>query len=290
MWYNIIPIIIILVCGAVVFYIIRKKFPAVSNLDLTNLPQEKERRVKQQIIASRLKRNIAHWFVWFKKISQPVWEKFAEWFKNLYRRLLEAQENLKHSQPTNNNNISEIGQLFATAEEMKKREDYNKAEKLYIQVISLDSKNIAAFKMLGQLYLEMGKLTEAKETLQHVLKLTEEDAEVYEKLASLAQKNSELDEAQKYYSQSLQLNNANSQNYFNLAEVYEESNNPKEAFKCLKEALKLSPKNPKYLDAMFNLSILMKDKAEALDAYKTLKEINPENGKLGDMKKQMDEL
>ncbi|MFA6551352.1 MAG: tetratricopeptide repeat protein, partial [Patescibacteria group bacterium] len=289
-WYNIIPIIIILVCGAVIFYIIRKKFPAVSNLDLANLPQEKEKRVKQQIIASRLKRNVTHWLVWLKRISQPVWEKLAEWFKNLYRRLLEARENLKHNQPADEDNVPEIGHLFATAEEMRKKEKYNEAEKLYIKVISLDSKNIVAFKMLGQLYLEMGKLTEAKETLRHVLKLTEEDAEVYEKLAELAQKNSELDEAQKYYSQSLQLNNANSQNYFNLAEVHEELNNPKEAFKCMKEALKLSPKNPKYLDAIFNLSILIKDKAEALDAYKALKEINPENGKLGEMKKQMDEL
>ncbi|MEK7068111.1 MAG: tetratricopeptide repeat protein, partial [Patescibacteria group bacterium] len=114
--------------------------------------------------------------------------------------------------------------------------------------------------------------------------------EVYAKLAAVARQNSELERAQEYYRQSLKLNSTNGQNYFDLAEVYAALNKPKEGAKCLKEALKIEPKNPKYLDAMFNLSILNKDKSEALDAYKILKEINPENGKLGEMKKQIDVL
>ncbi|OGF19941.1 hypothetical protein A3G56_02120 [Candidatus Falkowbacteria bacterium RIFCSPLOWO2_12_FULL_45_10] len=290
MWYNLIPLLLILVCGSVIIYIIKRKLPAVANVDLTNLPQEKEKRVKQRIITNRLKRNFGRWWLWLRKIGQPIFSKIREWAAGLYGRLLAARENLARETTKVEENVSEIDELFLAAEEAKKKEDYDEAERLYIRIISLDSKSAAAFKMLGQLYLEAGKLTEAKETLEHVLKLTAEDAEVYEKLATVARQNSELERAQEYYTQSLKLNNTNGQNYFNLAEVHEALNKPKEAAKCLKEALKIEPKNPKYLDAMFNLGILNKDKAEALDAYKALKEINPENGKLGEMKKQIDEL
>ncbi|PIT93993.1 hypothetical protein COU00_01385 [Candidatus Falkowbacteria bacterium CG10_big_fil_rev_8_21_14_0_10_43_11] len=290
MWYNIIPIFIIFICGIIIVYILKKKFPAVANLDLANLPQEKERMVKQRLVANRLKRSFGRSFLWLRKITRPIFIKIGEWFKEYYKKLLSARENLMRETAKTEDNISEIDEFFLAAEEAKKKEDYGEAEKMYIRAVSLDSKNISTFKMLGQLYLEMGKLFEAKETLKHVLKLTEEDAEVYAKLAEVAKKDNELDSAQEYYRQSLQLNSANGQNHFSLAEVYEELNNPKEAAKCLKEALKIEPKNPKYLDAMFSISIINKDKAEALDAYKALKEINPENGKLGEMKKQIDEL
>lgn len=259
-------------------------------MDLANLPQEKERMVKQRLVANRLKRSFGRSFLWLRKITRPIFIKIGEWFKEYYKKLLSARENLMRETAKTEDNISEIDEFFLAAEEAKKKEDYGEAEKMYIRAVSLDSKNISTFKMLGQLYLEMGKLFEAKETLKHVLKLTEEDAEVYAKLAEVAKKDNELDSAQEYYRQSLQLNSANGQNHFSLAEVYEELNNPKEAAKCLKEALKIEPKNPKYLDAMFSISIINKDKAEALDAYKALKEINPENGKLGEMKKQIDEL
>lgn len=290
MWYNLIPLLLILICAGVIIYVIKKKLPAVANLDLANLPQEKEKKVKQRIITNRLKRNLSRAWFWLRRIIQPISGKFREWAGDWYNRLVAARDNLARATVKTEENISEIDELFSAAAEAEKKENYAEAERLYIHIISLDSKNAAAFKLLGQLYLETGKLTEAKETLEHVLKLTAEDAEVYAKLAAVAKQNGELDRAQEYYRQSLKLNSTNGQNYFYLAEVYEALNKPKEGAKCLKEALKIEPKNPKYLDAMFNLSILNKEKAEALDAYKTLKDINPENAKLGEMKKQIDEL
>ena len=136
----------------------------------------------------------------------------------------------------------------------------------------------------------MQKPQEAKDTLEHVLKLTEEDSEVYAGLAELAKEKGSLEKSKSYYLQSINLSNDNGNNYLSLSEIYQSLGDYKEAAQNIKEALKIEPKNPRYLDAFFNLSILNKNKADALDAYKTLKNINPDNGKLEEMKKQIDAL
>ena len=47
MFFNIIPLLLILASLIVIVYIIKKKFPAIVNIDINNIPQEKEKRVKQ---------------------------------------------------------------------------------------------------------------------------------------------------------------------------------------------------------------------------------------------------
>ncbi len=289
MWYNLFPLILIFICGIVVIYIVTKKFPAVANLDLESFPKEKEKRAKQQIISNRLKRNLNKWYILLKKIIQPVVSFVSEFIKESYKKLLSARDNLSKSGGSGND-VTEISSLFLDAQEATKEENYNEAEKIYIHIISLDSKNSSAFKMLGQLYLKQGKVEEAKETLEHALKLTSEDAELYGNLAEVSKEKGQLERAKKHYEESIKLNNENGHYHFSLAEIHKSQNNLKESLKSMKEALKIEPKNPRYLDAMFEISIIAKDKAEALDAYKTLKSINPENGKLGEMKKQIDEL
>ncbi|MFH1325932.1 MAG: tetratricopeptide repeat protein [Candidatus Falkowbacteria bacterium] len=290
MLYNIIPLILILISGGVIIYIISKKFPAVVSLDVESIPQEKEKRVKQQIIHNRLKRNLNRGWVSIQRFLKPVTNWISNYIKQTYDKLINLKEHYARTSDIKQGSVDEIDDLFSSAEEFKRKEAYEEAEKCYIKIISLDSKNIEAFKKLGLLYLEIDKIEEAKSTLEHVLKLTEEDAEVYGNLADITKDKGNLKKSKEYYLRSIQLNNENGKNYLNLAEIYQSSGDNKEAMKAIKQALKIEPKNPKYLDAMFNLSILIKDKADALDAYKIMKAINPENQRLPEMKKEMDAL
>lgn len=290
MFYNIIPLILILICGLVIIYVITRKFPALANLDLSTIPQEKEARVKQQILQSRLKRKVNKWILVGNKLLYPLRIKIGRWIKTLYDKLRVLKENYQKESRAATKGDAAVNELFSEAEELIKKEEYEEAERKYIQAISIDSKNIKAFKLLGELYLVAKKLPEAKETFEHVLKLTAEDADVYAHLAEIAQAKGNLEKAKSNYLQSIELNNAKSQNYYNLADVYRAMNNNKEALNSIKEALKIEPNNPKYLDTMVNLSIITKEKADAWEAYKKLKEINPENKKLSEMKKQIDDL
>jgi len=290
MYYNLIPLLLILISAVVIIRIVVKKFPAVVNLDVASLPKEKEKNLKQQIINNRLRRNINKWFLLVKKSVNPLWTAIKEAVKRMYGNLLNTRASLSKTAHSGSVDSSDIDYMFNKAEEAKKNGEYEDAEKFYIHIISADSKNIAAFKMLGQLYFEQEKFEEARETLEHVLKLTKEDAEVYSQLAEVAGKGDNIEKAKDYYQQSIKLNNENGQTYFNLSQLHLSNNNYKEALANMKSALKVEPKNPRYLDGLFSLSILMKDKLEALSAYKTLKEINPDNAKLSEMKAQIDEL
>ncbi|OGF28956.1 hypothetical protein A2477_01345 [Candidatus Falkowbacteria bacterium RIFOXYC2_FULL_47_12] len=291
MYYNIIPLILILAAAIIIVRIVIRKFPAVVNLDVATLPQERERAAKQRIINTRFKRTVSRWFGWLRRSALPVGEKIKMWLTKLWQKLLTARDNLSQAAAMRPGAAPDaIEALVAQAQEAKEKEDFETAEKCYIRIISLESKNVAAFKLLGQLYFEQGKLIEARETLEHVLKLTQEDADVYTQLAEVAESEQQPDKAKTYYQQSLKLNSENARTLFRLAELNKETGGYQETLKNMKAALKIEPKNPRYLDGLFNVSILNKDKSEALDAYKALKEINPENAKLSEMKKQIDEL
>lgn len=289
MSYNLIPLILILVSGAVIIRVVTRKFPAIVNLDVESLPAEKEKRIKQQLVASRLRRNLNRWLLNLRRVVTPAWRGVSAWAKERYDGLLSARERMA-STVEGEDHESEVEGLFLQAEEARRREDYSAAEKMYVRIISLDSKNVQAFKELGYMYMEEQKLDEAHQTLEHVLKLTKEDAEVFTQLGDVAKKEGQLEAAKNYYQEAAKLSGETGQNHFNIADTYEQMGRYKEALKHIQEALAIEPKSPRYLDAFFNLAILLKDKAEALDAYKRLKEINPENAKLEDMKRMIDEL
>ena len=75
--YNIIPLIIILCCLAVIIFIISKKFPLLATFDVSSIPEEKEAETKQKIMAVRMERKIK---VFYNKFS-PIFEIIGNWFK-----------------------------------------------------------------------------------------------------------------------------------------------------------------------------------------------------------------
>ena len=230
------------------------------------------------------------WFLLARRMSHPLFAAVKEWGGVIWRKLLAARENLTHASPERSGGGADIAELFSQAAAAEKNDDAEAAEQCYIRIISLDSKNAAAFKMLGQFYFAQGKLAEARETLEHVLKLTREDSEIYAKIAEVAAKQADNDKAREYYQKSIKLNSENAQTHFHLAELNRQTGSYKDALDNLRAALLIEPKNPRYLDGLFAVSILVKDKVQALDAYKDLKGINPENAKLEEMKKQIDDL
>jgi len=285
--YNIIPLLLILISLSVIIVIVSRKFSVLASLDVDSIPAEKEAKFKERIISNRLKRNIIKWTAKFSSVLAPLGRSVGEFFTSKLRQLLEDKDNYRA--PESLAAEQTIAQLFAQAEEFKKRDDLSAAEKKYIEIISFDSKNIKAFKELGQIYFAKKELEEAKQTFEHILKL-KQDEDIYGQLAQIAKAKGDLSQARDEYLKSIQLNKQNAETHFNLSEVYRAMNKGREALASLKKALKLEPANPRYLDTMLEISIIIKDKAQALDAYDKLQKANPENNKLAEFKRQIDEL
>jgi len=286
--YNIIPLLLILISLSAIIIIVSRKFSVLAALDVENILEEKEAKFKERIISNRLKRNVIKYWSKSSRVLAPLGQLAGGYLKSRLHKLYQAKNVYQANGRADNPGT--VDQLFSQAEELKKRDDLDAAEKKYIEIIGLDSKNIKAFKELGQIYFEKKEFEEAKQTFEHILKLKEDDEDIYENLAKIAKEKGNLDQARDEYLKSININKQNAQTHYNLAEVYQAMGKLPEAARALKKALKIEPANPRYLDTMLEISIIIKDKALALDTYEKLNKANSENNKLKEFKRQIDEL
>lgn len=271
--FNILPLVLILLALSTIIFIVVRKFSVLANLDVETIPAEREAKFKERIIGNKIKRSFYKYFNRFFRFLSPLGGKINELFKLIYKKLLDFKESNKEEEKIKVEDTEQaIIRMFAEADNFIKDENFDEAEKRYIEIISLDSKNIVAFKKLAKVYFDRKDFNEAKQTYNHVLKLLEKDL-------------GELSEAQ-----SEDQNTQISEIYFELAKTEKEIGNNEEAQKAIQEALTNEPNNPRYLDTLIEISIINKNKEIARDALKRLKKANPENQKLTDIKKQIDEL
>lgn len=261
--YNIIPLVLISLSLLIILIIVMRKFSAMANLDVENIPAEKEAKFKEQIATSRLKRSLTKWSSRLTKVFRVGGEKLGEFFRWSFNRLHEMKKeyNAPKEPETPEEKEVKIKELFLKSEDLDKREDFEEKEKSFIKIIEFDSKNIEAFESLGELYFESKKYDEAKQAFAHVLKLLPDDET--DKQAGI---------------------------YYDLALVYKETEENDEAGETIKMAVKLAPNNPRYLDAMLEISLINKDKFLAGETLAKLKEVNPENAKLAEWEEKINEM
>lgn len=261
--YNIIPLIFILLALSIIIVIVIRKFSALATLDVENIPAEKEAKIKEKIISNRIKRNVIKWNSKLIKIFKKISEKISFISKLAYNKLHELKDDYKNEVILSaGNKIKKIEALFNESEELFNKGELEKAEKLLIDIIGIDSKNLKSFELLGNIYLKNRNYEEAEQTFKHILKLMEKSEDL-----------SEIAEI-----------------YFNISLVNQASESLEKALENIKNSLNIEPNNPRYLDSALELSIINKDKEFAFNTYEILAKVNPENHKLEDFKKQIDEL
>ena len=263
--YNIIPLIIVLLCLVVIISIVIRRLPQLAILDVENMPEEKANKVKDEIVQKRLVRDIVNFLKRFAHIGEffkNLTSSMANWLNHL--RQLKAQHQAKKVE-VNISRDEKIKMLTAQAEELIKSEeleDLKQAEAKLIEVVSLDKKNLAAFMDLADIYGKLKKNFEAKQTYQYCLRL-------------LDFKDDKAKEAEINYSLSL---------------VNREIDNLDEARANIIESLKIEPNNPRFLNLVLELCVDLKDKAMATEFLARLKEANPENQSLEDWQEKINSL
>lgn len=275
--YNLIPLVITVVAlGAIIFIVVRK-FSVLAALDINTIQAEKEARVKEEIIANRLRRQMVKWSARLKRTSTPVYAGIKESFVWIYQKLQEAkslpaQDSAAAAEPPEDR----LSRLFLEAEEAAKREEWAAAEEKYIAIISQDTKNIKAFRGLGRVYLGRKQNDEARQTLEHIIRLLDEAAGL--EGGPIGTENEFLCDDYK------------AGVYCDLAELFIENGKFADAQGAAEAAVRLCPASPRYLDTLLEISIMNKDKIAALDAWQSLNKANPENSKLAEYKEKIAEL
>ncbi len=266
--FNIISLILIILAALVILIIIIKKFPALAILNVTDILGEKETKFKQQIIKSRVQRDLERWSGFLGRFLLFIKRYSTEFLQNQQTNLekikANCQANIKIPWSEKQKRIKNLKLI---AQESLKKEDDALAEKKLLEIIKLDQKNLSAFFNLAELYVGQKKYLEARETYKYALNLTQQ--------AEHQGKDPEI-KAQEVY--------------FALAEMEKSAENLELALEDISEALELEPANPRYLDLILDLSIIMKEKELAEKFWKKLVAVNPENQKLSDLQKQIKKI
>jgi tetratricopeptide (TPR) repeat protein len=279
--YDIIPLIFILIGLSISFYIFFKKFSILASLDTDSIQSEKEAKFKEKILSDRLKRNILKLNFKLSKLYNPVFKKGGEFFFSSYERLVDFKDKqFKIKQHHIDNDFSgDIDGLFAEADGYLKNGDFEVSEKIFLKIISHDSKNIKAFRMLAKLYYEQKNYIEAKQTFQHILRLAED------KLGSHNVLCDGFDGDRDMENDTLQ-----AEIYYYICLINRDTGNIDDAYRSIRNALSVESNNPRYLDIGLEISIIIKDKAGALDLLAGLKSSNPSNNKISDFEARINSL
>ena len=291
---NILFLLIILISLGVIIFVIARKFPQLTNLDIDNLPEEKIYQKKKEIINKRiedksslLKKRMGSIFYPLRKIWGKLQLQFRIYVGKI-ERLLYHEETLrvksKNQTMSQKDREEKLAQLIADGEQLLKLGNYDQAEDRFITAIKIAPKSTYAYRGLADTYLAKDNIEEAQQTYQFLLKIAPEDDSVLVKLAEIAENEGNLEEAIEYYQQAVLQNDALSPRFYHLAELLLKVGQPEVAKESILQAVELEPQNPKYLDFLIEIAIICGDKALALKGYGELRLVNPENHKLSILK------
>ncbi|MFA6105354.1 MAG: tetratricopeptide repeat protein [Patescibacteria group bacterium] len=298
-YYIIASAILAIGLGGMAFLTIQK-FSQLANIDLENLPSEKELKKKKEMIGKRVAAERHHLLLAFLRRTSPfrkIWGKVQLKFRiyvGKVERLLHHEQRAKDA--------AEVAVLPTEAVETKlasliqdgtynlSEGDFEKAEELFIAAIKIDSKCAPAYRGLGDTYLANSNLEEAEETYQFLLQLQPNDDAAMVKISEMLEKRGDVEEAINYLQQAVILNDSLSSRFFHLTELLLKVNQPDVAKEAIEQAVELEPKNPKYLDLMIETAILCHDKDLAERGFQELRLANPQNNKLEGFQSRINDL
>ncbi len=254
-----IPLAIIIVSLIIIVVIIVRKFPNLAAINIATIVAEREAEIKHKIISERLRRKIMIGWNFFLKLIRPVGLMIQSEFRKLYQRVLALEKHYQERRLKLSGGSAleqKIKVLFSEAADLINQGELARAEKNYIEIISLDKKNLKAYENLGNLYVKKKQYREAEETLNFVLKHDPNDASVIVSLGEIA-----------------------------LAQ-----DKPEIAVNFFEKAVVLRPNNPKYLDFLIETSIMVGNQDLARRTFDHLSQVNPENQKLPSFKERIEKL
>ena len=299
--YNVIFLVIILLCFAGVIFIVSRKFPQLTNLDVENLPEELEAKKKKELLSKRLAEKARRMRVIWSKRLWPlvkIWGVLQLKFRiyvGKVERLWHHEQTLKNKQKRKSTASTANARVAAESlaqqgEQWLQNKDYEQAEELFIEAIKLDVKCQPAYRGLGYTYLAKGQLAEAKETFQFLLQLNPHDDVAIVKLGEICENQGQLEEAIGYFQRAVLENDNLSTRFYHLAELLLKVKQPETAQEAVVQAVELEPKNPKYLDLLIEIAIICGNAAFAEKSYQELRLVNPENKKLAEFKEKIEKI
>lgn len=288
---TVIAIILAVVSAGAIVFILVRKFPQISIINIETIPKEREGKRKEELLLARLERRRSRIQQKLAAVFKPFGKLIQYGFLQIQTRAeeLERKHKAKEAKEDEAGTVS-LTALLKEADDLMEKEEFEGAESKFIEAISLDSKNPEAYRGLGDLYMAKRDYAHAKETLEFLIKLGKADAKIYASLGAVAREQGNMEEAKADLLQSISMESKLGSAYADLGLVYKGLGEADKALDAFSRAVEAEPANPKYLDLLLEESIMVGNKNIAEEAFLRLREANPENQKLKEFRKRIDAI
>jgi len=280
---NIILVVIIFFCALAIGAIFGRKMPKIKIMDVNTVAEAQADRLRDRLLLERLKRSTVGRSKIFKEKWKNVFKSCLMIFKKVPMKIFELEKKYEKESQNKASKIPQelslrVGSLLTEAKKFLKEEKFGEAEKRFIEIISLDAKNVEAYDGLTNLYFAQKEFKQAKETALLVIKILEKQNK----------KVKSVENGHEFFSfeKSIRLGLA----YFGLAMIFRELEQGNKTNEFLAKALSMEENNPKYLDKFIESCIILKQKSKALDFIKKLEAVNPENQKVREFYEKIKEI
>jgi tetratricopeptide (TPR) repeat protein len=277
--------------GAIIV-IVARKFPQLTLIDTSALPKERDAMKKKAIIKDRVDRKLGVWGRGLLDLLARPIEAVRNAFRRQYRRVLALDRQLRHRPLDPAAARQMVRELLDQAVALMSDGKLPEAEKKYVEIISLDRKNVLAYRGLGVLYLGNRQYAQAKETLGFLVKLVVKNGCAYAKAAQSGAPDRQRvpEAADKRCVESPAEHAEMAKDNVNLGLTLKAMGEHRPARMAFEGAVLFEPSNPKYLDLLLEACILEGAKERAWEIFDRLREVNPENQKLDSLRERVEQI
>ncbi|MBT4856854.1 tetratricopeptide repeat protein [Candidatus Uhrbacteria bacterium] len=260
MFVTIFLILLLVASASVLGWLFWRKWSQLQLLDPESLPDAQTRKLKYDILRQRVSRTSdkyvkkAH-----KDVVGPIGRLVQVGFRKVAGKLTAAERSYqKKKRQTGAVHVDKetIRTMLQEAKELLDKSEWDRAEKILIEIISTNPRHVEACERLGRLYFQKKEYDQALETWSYLNKLVPDDPSVLAALGEVEDIRGNMQESRSYFEQ----------------------------------AVALRPSNPRYLDFYIDVLIKLEDVHDAMTTLDRLREANPENKKIEVFEKRIEEV
>jgi tetratricopeptide (TPR) repeat protein len=270
-------------------------------LDVARIPRAQEKIIKTDLVAARLVRTIQKKSVAFLQKLGPIysgWMKVQRGFRTMANHIADRYRSLEWKQKwmvwrgrSRQERRAHLLALLDEADELRRAEKHAEAEKKYVEIITLDPRNVSAYVGLGKTYFRAEQWREAEETLRHVVETLDGAHErAWAFLGRTLKMAEKWEQAAAAFEHAVALDDTLGKRWVDLGECYEAMGAVDKAVSAFQKAAQIEPHNPRTLDHLIEIGIISGNKRLAKEAFSELQAVNPENQKLGEWMERIGEM
>ncbi len=289
MWFYLPFIVVIVACIAMLAGIVVRKFPQLTLIDAESLPKERDAKRKREIIRQRVSRLAGAWGRRVANDALKSMDSARERFREQYRKVLALERQYRKERKLTPAAAREkSAALLAEAAVLVNDGKAAEAEKKYIEVVSLDSRNADAYRGLAKLFLDDKRYEQARETFAYLVRMAVKENRCLHgkgrRSFTGAQPNKDACPASSVTHAEI------AKHCVDLATACQALGDIPGTVEAFERAVAMEPSNPRLLDLLLDACILGGDKERAVEVFGRLAEVNPENNKLSALQEKISSL